>query len=1162
MLIDPAHDFFAVAGVDHKTITRCIDAIDQDVVQNAACFVADQTIADLSIDKVVDSAGQQAAEQWLRCVASERQAAHVRDIKQANRRSDGVVFVDDARVLHGHFPAAEFHHPSAVSDVPIKQGRTVQCHSSFFRQARSICCHGGFTATSPRSTLLVFTAGQAATDHRSMTLGNPFGKIRRDVSMMLPRTTGILVGLFAAFVFAATCKPLQADDSKPNVILFLVDDLGWADLGCYGSKFHKTPNLDRLASEGMRFTQAYAAAPIGLPTRASIITGRSPQRLNMTASYAVDAEEPRRRLKRPEVSRQLPLSEVTIAEALKAAGYATGCIGKWHMGGRGYGPREQGFDVSIAGEATGTKYNDFAPYADADGNLIPGLEQAPAGEYLTDRLAAETVKFIGEHKTQPFFLFVPQFATHMPSTPKPEIAAKYGPMPGEPRGGQINPDFAAILESLDDAIGRVMKALDDQQLSQKTLILFTTDNGGVCNGNGQIIASTSNAPLRDGMGHLYEGGLRVPLIAKWAGVIKAGSVSDEIVSCLDFFPTIVEACAASARPKDAPSLDGVSLLPVLKGTGKLARDFLCWHYPHYNVNAGSIPGGAIRSGDWKLVEFYETGRRELFNVGKELSESNNLIEQQAEVARELGRKLEEWRQSVGAKMPSANPNYAPNPQADDGTVMMHASTADVFGLMLRYEPLPHKDTLGYWVRQEDWARFEFTLKKPGRYHLVPHVGCGTSGGSLVHFEVANQVLPLKVPGTGQFQNFVPQDLGIVTLDKPGRYTLTVKPQQKEGVAVMDIRRIELRPVAVAEMLPELHLLDPFWRSATVYRESVLFVQDGERQAATGKLLFPSAKILEVRSADGLRKFQEGTDYVSDGRQLKRADSSSIPFLKSSDLFMPKGSRPVWRGGAQPAVPCALPHKVGDPETHLLFDNGHWFHDQQVEVSYERADQGWDGPVPQFDSSRLPKTVARLKAKQKLTICMSGDSITYGLNASGLVGAAPYMPMYPDLVAGQLRLTYGADVSLFNRAVGGWRVPNGLSDLDKLLEHQPDLVVIAYGMNDVGSRNPEGYRDGIGQMIARIKGARPDAEVILVATMLGNDQWTHTPRDMFPKYRDALKSLCTEGIAMADLTSLWTEMLRRKRDCDLTGNGVNHPSDFGHRVYASAILSLLVEPNSQ
>jgi lysophospholipase L1-like esterase len=258
------------------------------------------------------------------------------------------------------------------------------------------------------------------------------------------------------------------------------------------------------------------------------------------------------------------------------------------------------------------------------------------------------------------------------------------------------------------------------------------------------------------------------------------------------------------------------------------------------------------------------------------------------------------------------------------------------------------------------------------------------------------------------------------------------------------------------------------------------------------------------------------------------------------------------------------HNTGDPETHVLFDNGHWFHDQQIEVTYERAATDWTGPVPRFEATRLPRTFAKLKAKQKLTIGVSGDSITYGLNASGLVGAAPFTPIYPELVAAQLRETFQTEISLINRAVGGWNINNGLSDLDKLIEQKPDLVIVAYGMNDVGYRDPEKYKSGTAKLIERLRAANPDIEVILVATMLGNDQWRHTPREMFPLYLEALKSIAdpqgkpAAGVALADLTSLWTEMLKRKRDCDLTGNGVNHPSDFGHRVYASAVLSLLVE----
>ena len=1048
-----------------------------------------------------------------------------------------------------------------------------------------------------------------------------------------------------------------AAEARLNVVLFLIDDLGWADLGCYGSKFHKTPNLDKLAAEGMRFTQAYAACPVCSPTRTAIMTGRYPQRSGITTWLPGAPKRPANRLVAPEVPLKLPADEVTIAEALKPAGYTSASVGKWHLGGAGSLPTDHGFDINIAGDEAGQPYSYFAPYNSAandkkNGRKIPGLDEAPTGEYLTDRLGAEAEKFIDNHKEQPFFLYLPHFAVHTPLKAKDETIAKYGAMPKDPNGSQQNPIYAAMMESMDEAVSRVLKRLDEHKLSERTLVLFTSDNGGLCNGNGQIIAPTSNAPLRDGKSHLYEGGIRVPLIVKWPGITKPGSTSDAIVSSIDLFPTILAACGirrdANALVPSPPSsgervrvrgpsskhayqlvstsslaprstdeswpkpegeertphpnplpfkargegtkpnaktenqeiplalnlqplilnprpLDGLDLRPVLDGSDKLERDAIYWHFPHYNGNAGAKPGAVIRSGDWKLIEFYETGRRELFNLAKDMRESNNLIEQNADIANDLHAKLVAWRESVGAKMPMPNPDYTPNLQADDGLVMMHSSTADVFGTTLRYEPLPNKDTLGFWVRQEDWARFEFTITKPGRFRLVPHVGCGTNGGSLVHFEIAGsdkesvQTLPLTVPATGGFQKFVSQDLGEVTLTKPGRYTLSIKPQKKEGVAVMDVRRVELRPVTVAQMLPDLKLLEPFWRSTTVHRESVLCVKEAADRPADGRLLFPATKIVSVHSANGQKQFELGRDFTlsGDGSRLVLTEQSAIPFLRQDELFPPKGKLPLWSGGAAEG-PESLSHKTGDPETHVLFNNGHWFHDQQIEVTYQHAASDWPGEIPQFAAARLPKTLAKLKAKQKLTIGVSGDSITFGLNASGLVGASPFMPIYPELVAGQLRATYSGEVALFNRAVGGWNINSGLQDLDQLIARKPDLVIVAYGMNDVGYRNPEAYRAGVAKLIERLCAANADVEVILVATMLGNDQWTHTPREMFPQYRDALKSLTGEGIALADLTSLWTEMLKRKRDSDLTGNGVNHPSDFGHRVYASAVLSLLVE----
>lgn len=352
---------------------------------------------------------------------------------------------------------------------------------------------------------------------------------------------------------------------------------------------------------------------------------------------------------------------------------------------------------------------------------------------------------------------------------------------------------------------------------------------------------------------------------------------------------------------------------------------------------------------------------------------------------------------------------------------------------------------------------------------------------------------------------------------------------------------------VQEMLTELHLLEPFWRSETVYRESVVFLQDGEGKPAVGKLLFHPKKVIAVHRANGTKAFEEGKDYAVDvaGGALIRQEGSAIPQLTAEGLFPPKDA------------PMSIRHKAGDPSRHVLFDNGHWFHDQQVEVTYVREGE-WTGYVPQFAGKALPKTMARLKGKKPLNIAVSGDSISNGYNASAFTKAPPFMPPYPDLVAAQLEATYGSKVTLHNRAISGWNAPRGVQDLDNLLTTKPHLVIIAYGMNDVGGKNPTSYQASIRTMLDRIHAADPQTEVILVSTMLGNEQWVHTPREMFPKYRDALAELTGPGIALADLTAIWTDLLKQKREVDLTGNGVNHPDDFGHRVYAQVILGLLVE----
>jgi arylsulfatase A-like enzyme len=587
-------------------------------------------------------------------------------------------------------------------------------------------------------------------------------------------------------------SPILAAEKQPNVILIVADDFGWRDLGCYGSTFYRTPNIDKLAKEGIRFTNYCAACPVCSPTRASILTGRYPQRMNITDWIPGRKDMPDQRLKRPAIRNELPLEEVTIAEALKKRGYATGHIGKWHLGGKGFLPQDQGFDVNVAGDQTGSPRSYFAPFENKNGK-IPGLEKAPEGEYLTDRLAAEAEKFIDANKDRPFFLYLPHYAVHTPLRAKKEMIAKYNVKPRA--GSQSNPVYAAMVESMDEAVGRVLKKLDEPKLAENTLVIFTSDNGGLATTEGGPTGATFNAPLREGKGFLYEGGVRVPLIVRWPGEIKPGTVTNEVACSIDLFDTILEATERGA--KNQPEVtgskrDGRSLVPVFRGE-KLKDRAIFWHYPHY-ANQGSRPGGAVRKGNYKLVEFYEDGRRELFDVKKDISESRNLAAEKPDVVAQLAAELDAWRKEVGAKMPAPNPDYHPNPPNKDGVITMHAKTALVRGVQLRFEPLPHKNTLGFWTNKDDYATFDFTVEKTGTYAVTVLQGCGKgSGGAEVEIAVGDEKLTFAVKDTGGFQNFEAREVGTLKVEKPGRHTLTVRAKAKPGAAVMDLRQIALKP---------------------------------------------------------------------------------------------------------------------------------------------------------------------------------------------------------------------------------------------------------------------------------------------------------------------------------------------------------------------------------
>ena len=450
-----------------------------------------------------------------------------------------------------------------------------------------------------------------------------------------------------------------SNPEKPNIILILADDLGWSDLGCYGSEFYETPVLDRLAREGMRFTDAYSASCVCSPTRASLLTGKSPARLHLTDWLPGRPDQPSQKLHRPNFQTFLPKEERTLAEILREEGYATACIGKWHLGDApDTWPEQQGFDLNIAGSGKGNPTSYFSPYA------LPNLPDGPQGEYLTDRLTEEALRFMEKNRKRPFFLYFPLYAVHTPLQAKSSQVEKYkakaatasnrtkpdflSDLGREVRQVQNDPTYAAMVENMDENVGRLLEGLKALGLEKNTIVLFTSDNGGLSTQGG---APTSNRPLRAGKGWLYEGGVRVPLVVRWPGVTQRGGVCRQPVTSTDLFFTVLKAAGyPSASEGDR---DGVDLLPALRGESLQERP-LFWHYPHYS-NQGGSPHGAVRVGNWKLVEWYEDMRVELYDLANDLEEKQNLATQNPEVVASLVSRLHEWRQRVNTQMPTDNP---------------------------------------------------------------------------------------------------------------------------------------------------------------------------------------------------------------------------------------------------------------------------------------------------------------------------------------------------------------------------------------------------------------------------------------------------------------------------------------------------------------------------
>jgi arylsulfatase A-like enzyme len=489
----------------------------------------------------------------------------------------------------------------------------------------------------------------------------------------------LTIGFAASVSVTNSILPAQTVKEKPNVIFILLDDFGYADLGCYGSRFYETPNIDRLAEDGVRFTDAYAACPVSSPTRASIMTGKYPVNTGITdwipGRQATINARPEDKLISLPFKLQLDTEELTIAEVLRANGYSTMISGKWHLGEDSiYWPEYQGFDINSGGFSKGAPVRNnqsngyFSPY----GN--PRLKDGPTGEYLTDRQTDEAISFVRKFKDASFFLYLSYYGVHNPMQAK-EVHIKKFTAKADSMGLagkeaftrkkewikpsmndnykeriiQSNPVYAAMIYSVDENIGRLMVELKKLGIERNTIIIFTSDNGGLSTSEG---SPTCNAPLRAGKGWLYEGGLRVPLIIRYPGKGKPGTVIRTPVSSIDYFATIIDMTGSDGTKYRS---DGISFTPLFK-KDKLPERAIYWHYPHYS-NQGVEPGSAVRLGKYKLIDNFEKQRQELYDLENDISETNDISSQNPQKTKELFKLLEEWRDKTNAVMMEPNPNW-------------------------------------------------------------------------------------------------------------------------------------------------------------------------------------------------------------------------------------------------------------------------------------------------------------------------------------------------------------------------------------------------------------------------------------------------------------------------------------------------------------------------
>lgn len=477
------------------------------------------------------------------------------------------------------------------------------------------------------------------------------------LTLSLLAVTALAGGLFAA----------ETPARLPNVIFLLADDLGWRDTSCYGSRFYETPSVDRLARRGMRFTNAYAANPFCSPTRASILTGQYPGRIRLTVPVCHFKEErketvmpasagPAVRLLTPECFTRFPLDYITIAERFREAGFATAHFGKWHLGWPPYGPESQGFESNLPGGSYPGPYPSyFAPYK------MDGFPDGPEGEHIDERLTRHAVEFLEKNKDRPFFLNFWLFSVHAPYQAKADLIERYRGRinPGDP---QRSATMGGMIHSMDDCIGRVLDAVDRLGLADNTVIVFTSDNGGNMYDYVEETTPTSNDPLRNGKGTIYEGGIRVPLIVAWPGSVEPGSENDAVVSSIDYHPTLLEILGMA--PKPGQVIDGVSLAPALKRSGPVPREAIFCHFPHNGAKGAHGPATSVRQGDWKLIRFHCDGpgnadRFELYHLGDDIGEARNLADSMPEKVKELDALIRGHLQATGALVPVPNPAFDP-----------------------------------------------------------------------------------------------------------------------------------------------------------------------------------------------------------------------------------------------------------------------------------------------------------------------------------------------------------------------------------------------------------------------------------------------------------------------------------------------------------------------